>query len=163
MILGGRAIRMPRMAISLILPLFLLASCAVATAAEGPATRPFDSYVLEVNTPPDPALQAKLEAIDAAVREPLGMKSEDAAAGLLDLVHLKLAMIHPDREEYAASVPKVGILLAYFATHADAATALDPTTRHELGLMVKVSNNEMASKFSHEIGLKKIQEVLDSY
>src|SRR4029078_9789487 len=74
-----------------------------------------------------------------------------------------LAMIHPDREEYAASVPKIGILLAYFQMHPEAATNLDPTTQHELGMMAKASNNEMASKFSHELGLKKIQQVLDDY
>ena len=27
---------------------------------------------------------------------------------------LRLALIHPDRIDYAASVPKIGILLAYF-------------------------------------------------
>ena len=37
--------------------------------------------------------------------------------------------IHPDREEYAASVPKVGILLAYFQLHPDAATSLENAAR----------------------------------
>ena len=32
-------------------------------------------------------------------------------------------MIHPDRETYAASVPKIGILLAYFELHPEAADA----------------------------------------
>jgi len=32
-----------------------------------------------------------------------------------------------------------------------------------LGLMVKVSDNEMASKFSQEMGLRQIQEILNSY
>jgi beta-lactamase class A len=72
-------------------------------------------------------------------------------------------MIHLDREEYAASIPKVGILLAYFQSHPAAATNLNAQTRHELGLMAKASDNEMASKFSHELGLKQIQVVLNSY
>jgi len=29
-------------------------------------------------------------------------------------------MIHPDRIDYAASVPKIGILLAYFQRHPEA-------------------------------------------
>ncbi len=91
------------------------------------------------------------------------MTAHDAAVGVVDLVSGRIAMIHPDRIEYAASVPKLGILLAYFETNPPAAMHLDPTTRHELGLMAKASSNEMASKFSHEIGLKKIQEVLDRY
>ena len=72
-------------------------------------------------------------------------------------------MVHPDRIDYAASVAKVGILLAYFQLHPDAATHLDPQTRHELGLMAKASSNEMAAKFSREMGLRQIQEVLNSY
>jgi beta-lactamase class A len=71
-------------------------------------------------------------------------------------------MIHPDHTEYAASVAKIGILYAYFKVHPEAATSLDPTTRHELGMMAKISSNEMASKFSHEIGLKRIQEILNA-
>jgi beta-lactamase class A len=72
-------------------------------------------------------------------------------------------MLRPDQEDYAASVPKVGILLAWFQLHPAAATNLDTATEHELGLMIKVSSNEMASKFSHQLGLKQIREVLDSY
>ena len=72
-------------------------------------------------------------------------------------------MIHPDRIEYAASVPKIGILLAYFELHPQAATNLSAQARHELGLMAKASNNEMAAKYSREIGLKEIQRVLNSY
>src|SRR5437867_11958603 len=91
------------------------------------------------------------------------MTTAQAAVGVLDLNALGLAMIHPDREEYAASVPKVGILLAYFHLHPDAATNLNAQTRHELGLMAKASANEMASKFSRELGLKQIQAVLNVY
>src|SRR5262249_42341646 len=91
------------------------------------------------------------------------MTTEQTAVGVLDLEHLRLAMIHPDRIEYAASVPKIGILLAYFQRHPEAATNLDAATRRELGLMIKVSDNQMATKYSRELGLEQIQEVLDSY
>jgi beta-lactamase class A len=91
------------------------------------------------------------------------MTTAQAAVGLLDLKALRLAMIHSDREEYAASIPKIGILLAYFQLHPGAVTNLNPQTRHELGLMAKASNNELAAKFSRELGLKQIQAVLNSY
>jgi beta-lactamase class A len=122
-----------------------------------------DRYVLDYDTPVDPALQRDVEAIDSKIRETLGMTSEHAAAGLLDLRRLRLALIHPDRIEYAASVAKIGILLGYFQLRPDAATHLDPQIRHELGLMAKASSNELAAKFSRELGLRQIQEVLDSY
>ena len=83
--------------------------------------------------------------------------------GLLDLQGQRLALIAPDRGEYAASVAKIGILLAYFQNHPEAATNLTPQARHELGLMVKSSSNEMAAKYSRKLGLKQIQAVLNQY
>jgi len=118
---------------------------------------------VDYDTPVDAALQSRIESIDAALREKYGMTAEQTAVGVLDRKHNRLAMIHPDRIEYAASVAKVGILLAYFQLHPDAATKLDPVTRHELGLMIKASSNEMAAKYSREMGLREIQKVLDSY
>lgn len=125
--------------------------------------RMFADYSLNYDTPVDVALQTRLESIDARLRSQFGMTTEQTAVGVLDLKTLRLAMIHPDREEYAASVPKIGILLAYFQLHPEAATNLDSQTRYELGLMVKASDNEMAAKFSRELGLKRIQAVLNAY
>ena len=119
--------------------------------------------VLDYDTPVDPGLQARLESVDARLRAKYGMTTNETAVGLLDLRTLRVAMLRPDREGYAASVPKIGILLAWFQLHPAAATNLDAVTRHELGLMIKASSNEMASKFSHELGLKQIQQVLNSY
>jgi beta-lactamase class A len=119
--------------------------------------------VLDYHTPTNAALQGQLEAIDAKLRGQYGMTTEQVAVGVLDLKGLRLAMVHPDRMDYAASVAKVGILLAYFQLHPEAATHLDPQTRHELGLMAKASSNEMAAKYSRELGLRQIQQVLNSY
>jgi len=123
----------------------------------------FTHYKLGYDTPVDAALQAKLESIDEQLRARIGMTPEQTAVGVLDLNSLRLAMVRPDRIDYAASVPKIGILLAYFQLHPEAATNLDAQTRHELGLMIKVSDNEMAAKYSQQLGLKQIQQVLDSH
>ena len=140
------------------------ALCAAGCAMNPPKTNEaFETCMLNYATPVEPVLQARLEAIDAALRAKYGMTSEQTAVGVLDLNTLRLAMIHPDRETYGASIPKIGILLAYFQLHPAAATNLDAQTRHELGLMAKASDNEMATKFSRELGLKTIQAVLDSY
>jgi len=122
-----------------------------------------DRYVLDYEAPLDPQLQREIETIDARLREELGMTPEHAAVGVLDLSRFHLAMIHPDRIEYAASVAKIGILLAYFQLRPESARQLDPQVRHELGLMAKASSNEMAAKYSRELGLKQIQGVLDAY
>jgi beta-lactamase class A len=146
------------MAFALITLAVALVGCA---STSPPSGRAFQDYSLDYDTPIDPAPQARLESIDADLRGKLGMTPEQAAAGVLDLRTLRLAMIHPDRGEYAASVPKIGILLAYFTLRPGAAKNLDAQTRHELGLMIKSSSNEMAAKFSRELGLKQIQQVLN--
>jgi beta-lactamase class A len=120
------------------------------------------SYALDYDSPCDAALQFRLETIDATLRARYGMAVEHTAAGVLDLNGQRLALLRPDRIEYAASVPKIGILLAYFQLHPGAATNLDAQTRYELGLMAKASNNEMATKYSQELGLRQIQEVLNA-
>jgi beta-lactamase class A len=104
-----------------------------------------------------------LERLDSRLRIAYGLPTEQAATGVLDLTSLHLAMIHPDRLEYAASVAKIGILLAYFQMRPEAAAGLEPQTRHELGLMIKASSNEMATRLSRELGLKNIQQVLNAY
>ena len=123
----------------------------------------FKNYTLGYDSPLDIALQAKVETIDAQLRARCGMTTAQTAVGVLDLNTLRLALIHPDRIDYAASVPKIGILLAYFQLHPEAATNLDAQTRRELGEMIKISSNEMAAKCSQQLGLKQIQQVLDSY
>jgi beta-lactamase class A len=123
-------------------------------------TRPL---TLDYDTPVDADLQRQVEAIDARLRDQHGMTAEHTAVGVLDLRRPRLAMTHPDRIEYAASVAKIGILLAYFHLHPEAATSLDANTQHELALMIKPSSNEMAAKFSRAMGLHEIQEVLNGY
>lgn len=144
------------------LAVFLVSLSACKTTM--PPTDPaLARFVLDYDTPVDSSLQSALVAIDGVTRQKHMMQPEQTDVGLLDLAHLKLAMIHPDQIEYAASVAKIGILLAYFQVHPEAASHLDSRTRHELGLMTKASDNEMASKYSHELGLKNIQAVLNSY
>jgi beta-lactamase class A len=128
-------------------------------ACTSAAPRP--SFTMDYDTPVDPVLQRQLEQIDTRLRAKHGLPS--ANVGVLDLEHSRVAFIHPDQIEYAASVPKIGILLAYFHLHPEAATTLDPETEGELALMIKASSNEMAAKHSRAMGLREIQQVLNDY
>src|ERR1043165_2664842 len=105
-------------------------------------------------------LQSKLESIDATIRARYDIKPEQTEVGVMDLMRGDVAMVNPDRIEYAASVAKVGILYAYFKLHPDG--VVDDVTKHELGLMIKVSSNEMAAKYSQLIGLHQIQDILNA-
>ena len=80
----------------------------------GGATRSavLEKIVLNYDTPVDAGLQAKLEGLDGRLREKFEMTVEQTAAGVMDLKTGRLALVRPDREEYAASVAKIGILLA---------------------------------------------------
>lgn len=130
--------------------------------AAGPNPK-MKGYTLTFDTPVDAPLQREIEAIDARLRAKYGLTAEQAAVGLLDLRTLRLALVRPDAIDYAASVPKIGILLAWFQSHPEAVTSLDATTRRELGLMIKVSDNEKATKFSTQLGIANVQAALNSY
>lgn len=136
----------------------LTPACGQEKPAQAPVVE--NSLVLDFNTPVDPALQAWLENLDLSLRTELGMSEKDSAAGILDMRSGKLALVRPDRIEYAASVAKIGILYAWFDLHREAPGHMDPQVERELGEMAKISSNEMAAKYSREIGLKKIQEIL---
>lgn len=136
-----------------------------ASGPVGPAPAPalvLPGFSLDFHTPCDAALQAALEARDLALRTRHGMTAGDTAVGVLDLRQGRLAMLRPDRIEYAASVPKIGILLAYFVQHPAAAHELAPPIRRELELMIKQSSNELAAKYSRELGLATIRQALEA-
>ncbi len=119
-------------------------------------------YRLDFESNFDDELQSQLERIDRDVRETLDIKDEDRAFGILTLNDQRLAMLEPDRMFYAASVPKIAILLAYFETHPEVATNPPKNVRDELGWMIKRSDNELAAKYGKIIGIEKVQEILES-
>jgi len=137
-------------------------SLCLSAAPALPAMSDFRSYSPDDSPAVDADLQRRVEAIDAQLRARWAMAENQTSVGVLDLRTLRLAWLRPDRIDYAASVPKIAILLGWFAAHPNLAD-LDATTRHELGLMIKQSDNEMAAKFSQQLGLTFIRGVLDRY
>ncbi len=139
------------------------AGCSPRAVDETPgAARPLSTYVLDASTTPDRALQEALEAIDRRLGAKHGIPDAARACGVLDLGSstdspLRLAMVRPDAMFYGASVPKICILLAYFATHPEAVDDLDTEVRRELELMIKRSDNDLAAKYSRLVGLDAIQ------
>lgn len=118
------------------------------------------SYRLDHDTPTDRALQTALEAIDQKIGGELGIPPDMRAFGVLDLTDLRLALVRPDALFYGASVPKICIVLAYFAKYPDAVTSLDPLIEHELQLVIKRSDNDLAARYSQLVGIEAIQELL---
>ena len=110
----------------------------------------------------DDALQTALVAADERVRGALGIAAEQRAFGVVDLTSSRIAWLNPDKMFYGASVPKICIVLAYFARQPQRATQLDPATELELQRVIKRSDNELAAKYSQIVGLDAIQELLRS-
>src|SRR5690242_11462472 len=105
-----------------LIPGGLILLCLSGCISIGPRTmNAFRDIRLDYDTPLDPVLQAAVERIDAELRARYGMTPEQSAVGVLELATPRLAMIHPDSGAYAASVPKIGILLAWFQLHPQAA------------------------------------------
>lgn len=134
-----------------------------AAPGSPPMNSKLQDFTLDYQTPVDLKLQPELEAIDVNLRTKYGMSTNQTTVGVLDLRTLQLAMVRPDFELYAASVAKLGIMLAYFQLHPEAATHLDPAMRHDIGLMVRPSDDAAATRVAMTMGLKPIQQVLDSY
>lgn len=143
--------------------LLSLVCCAVPGRLPAQAVNArLQAYSLDFDTPVEGTLQVEVEAIDARLRAKHGIALPTTAVGVLDLRNLRLALVRPDANEYAASVPKIGILFAWFQLHPEAATNLDGATRREFGLMIKQSDNELAAKYSELLGLKPIQSALNA-
>jgi beta-lactamase class A len=130
---------------------------------QGDERAEFARFALNQSTAVDPILQDNLARLDEALRSKYGMDQWQTVVGVVDLKKPRAALLRPDEMMYGASIPKIGILLAFFQRHPEVAANPPPATFRELGLMIKQSSNEMASKFSHQLGLAAIQQVLNSY
>lgn len=145
-----------------VLTLLMMPPMSQAQTEGGADDTPWMSMDIGVESVGDEAMTLALARLDTALRSGLNIESEQTAVGLVDMQTGRLALLRGDTQYYAASVPKIAILLTYFQTHPDAADTLDDTTRDELGRMIKVSSNEMAAKYSKLLGLGTIADVLTS-
>jgi beta-lactamase class A len=116
----------------------------------------------------DVELQQSLEgALDAA--RPGWRKTAEAGKwsfALVDATNLRrpeVAWINPDQTFYAASVPKLAILLAAFVLIDRGELALDADTRNSLERMIRNSSNVKASEMYHRIGAPQIAEIIQHY
>ncbi len=117
---------------------------------------------LPADAPVDARLQQRLSELDEQLRTELDLSPEQRAVGVLVLNDQRLAWLASEQMFYAASVPKLIILAAYFEYNVDDPAALSRETIDELGLMIKHSDNGLATKYAREVGLEKIQEFVES-
>jgi len=111
----------------------------------------------------DDALQKK---VDRALAE-LGLDDEagkkQLSVALIDLSDSdapRVASVNGDVMMYAASLPKIAVLLAAFEKIAQGKMTLDPDTEYRLTRMIKASSNRYATEMMHAVGKECIARVL---
>jgi beta-lactamase class A len=81
---------------------------------------------------------------------------------LIDMQHEspRSASINGDHMMYAASLPKIAILFAAYASLEDGSLIETPEIRKDLARMIRVSSNSAATRMIDRIGFDKIQALL---
>lgn len=85
------------------------------------------------------------------------------AVGLVDLsdsYHVKFARVNGDVMMYAASLPKLAILLAAAQSLEDGTMKESPEVLHDMRIMISQSDNAAATRMIDRMGLERIDDVL---
>ena len=90
-------------------------------------------------------------------------KQGQLAVTLVDITRLeypRTATVNGDKMMYAASLPKIAVLLAAFEKIAQGRMELDAATEASLKRMIRVSSNTAATQMMHQVGKEYIARVL---
>ncbi|MGH8478374.1 MAG: serine hydrolase [Gammaproteobacteria bacterium] len=114
---------------------------------------------------PDPVLQRRLEGAIRHLGLSRAVLDRRLAVALVDVTRVhrpRLAAINGDAMLYAASLPKIAILLGAFVEIERGRIALDTDTRESLTRMVRVSSNEAATEMLRRVGMGRLAAILRS-
>jgi len=149
----------------------LLATLLPALATSAPRTPGGRDAVVVIADPADlweftdPALQAGLEA----VLDDLGLKqaARDGrlAVTVADITSLgtpRVASVNGDAMMYAASLPKIAILLGAFQKAAEGGLELTDENRQLMTDMIRRSSNSAATRILEQVGFRYVAEMLQS-
>jgi len=113
----------------------------------------------------NPALQTQLEKRLKHLHLDSAVKSGDLAVALVDVTdpqHPQLAQVNGDDMLYAASLPKIAILLAAFERVHEGKLPLNEENRQLMIDMIRYSSNSAATTLIHKVGRDYINAVLRS-
>jgi beta-lactamase class A len=84
------------------------------------------------------------------------------AVGVVDLSPAipRYARVNGNQMMYAASLPKIAILLTAYASFEDGSLQETPETHQDLQDMIRVSSNAAATRSLDAVGMEKIEEVM---
>jgi len=141
-----------RICILLIALLFLFSSAAHAGSADLEHSR-------------DPQLQRGLQARLQALHLDQAARQKTLAVALVDITDPaspRAAYVNPNEMMYAASLPKIAILLGAFERISRGEMALDAATRRELEQMIRFSSNRAATDILNRVGKAYLARLLQS-
>jgi beta-lactamase class A len=113
----------------------------------------------------DPRLQQGLEDILAALGLDKAVADRNLCVVLADITEPeapRVALVNPNHMMYAASLPKIAILLGAFERIDRGEIALDPPTLDQLQRMIRRSSNTAATEMLNRVGPDFLLEVLQS-
>lgn len=90
------------------------------------------------------------------------IRSKKLAIGLVDLSgeQPRFARVNGNQMMYAASLPKIAILLGAYVSFEDGSLAETEEIHKDLADMIRVSSNSAATRLIDKVGMTKIQNVL---
>jgi len=113
----------------------------------------------------DAELQSQLEKQLAANPEWRRLiERKKLAVGVVDLGHgleePRFARVNGNQMMYAASLPKIAILLAAYASFEDGSLAETPEIHEDLTAMIRVSSNSAATRVLDAVTMAKVEQVM---
>ncbi len=111
----------------------------------------------------DPQLQAALEQrVNSDAEWARLVRRKKMAVGVVDLSSSppRFARVNGSQMMYAASLPKIAILLAANVAIDDGSLEETEEVRQDLADMIRVSSNGAATRLIDRVGMKKIQAIL---
>lgn len=151
----------------------LLATMALVSALAGPAPADAWQAVTTASVRPAPATLvlpdrdvALQDGLDRILRRPQFrslVRQGRLSVALVDMSDpesLRYAALDDDRERYAASLPKIGILLGVFAQVDRGTMQYTPRLRNRLESMIRRSDNRISSELIRQVGFARIAETL---
>ena len=137
--------------------LVIILICTLPAAAQPPET--------ELGESCDPRLQKALETRLGSLQLRKATMQKDLSIVVVDITDIsepRMAYVNPNEMMYAASLPKIAILLGAFEKIANGEMTLDDKTLNKLKLMIRNSSNAAASDILNRVGMDYLADLLQS-
>ena len=113
----------------------------------------------------DPRLQKQLDATLKDLGLDKATRKHQLSVALVDITdpeEPRVASVNGDEMLYAASLPKIAILLGAFVEIEEGTMKLDQDTRASLTRMIRNSSNVDATRMLNRVGKKRLLQILQS-